>query len=114
MQVADQRLNNINPTDLADAVTAGNLLSQAPISCLLQLIDGYSGCNTVIPDDKVKAAYQAFADTSKYEPLDLKKLAYEQHLEDLSIFPSMLLFIFICLFYYSDLFLHGLWFLVRR
>lgn len=44
---------------------------RVPFSCMYNLIQNHSNCNTFIPEDKRRKAYQAFSDVTGYKPLNL-------------------------------------------
>ena len=59
---------------LCDAIVAGQVVSQQPFSCMIDLINNYSNCYQDIPLAKRKAAYQAFSEVTGYRPANLNNM----------------------------------------
>ena len=63
-----------NGGPLCAALAAGEVVSQQPFSCMVDLINNYSNCDGDIPESKRKAAYKAFTDVTGYRPADLNSI----------------------------------------
>ncbi len=55
---------------LCRATAAGNALFSPPWSCMVELLNNQSVCGTVIPQDKVRAAYDAWSKVTGFVPPD--------------------------------------------
>lgn len=63
-----------------NALSAGQLMNELPFSCMINLINGpYSNCDEDIPEDKRKAAYEAFVNVTGFKPADLTKVVEAQN-----------------------------------
>lgn len=62
---------------LCSAVVAGQVMTQQPWSCMVDLVDQYMNCGQDISEDKRKAAYQAFVNTTGFKGVDYSQIATE-------------------------------------
>lgn len=61
---------NVGP--LGKSVLLGEIASQPPISCMIDLITGpNSNCNTKIPSDRREAAFDAFRQVTNFTPVNV-------------------------------------------
>ena len=56
---------------LCAALAAGQLVNEAPFSCMIDLIVNHSDCDKPIPIEKRVAAYEAFSEVTGYKQADL-------------------------------------------
>lgn len=59
---------------LCAALAAGEVVTQQPFSCMIDLINNYANCDENISSSKRRAAYEAFSDVTGYKPADLNKI----------------------------------------
>ena len=94
--VIDSEGSILEPGSLAYAT---KLPTTPPISCMLNLLTGpYSQCGSRIPDDKLKAAYDAFTEITGYKPVDLGQIFNQLNEEQKTILAFSTLYIFMPIF----------------
>jgi len=59
---------------LCAALAAGQVVTQQPFSCMIDLINNYADCDQDISQSKRVAAYQAFSDVTGYRPANLNTI----------------------------------------
>ena len=74
---------------------ATNLPTKAPISCMLNLLNGpYSQCGATIPDDKRQLSYDVFTEITGYKPIDLNHVFNDLNEEQKTILIFNAFYIF--------------------
>lgn len=64
-----------NSGPLSQAVILAETAKKPPVSCMIDLITGeYSDCDVEIPNDKRKAAYDAFTEVTGFKPYNFNKI----------------------------------------
>lgn len=58
---------------LCAALLAGDVVTQQPFSCMIELINNFSSCDAEIPQAKRQAAFKAFSDVTGYRPMDINR-----------------------------------------
>lgn len=56
---------------LCAALAAGQVASQPPFNCMIDLIQNYSNCGEDIPKPKREAAFKVFSDVTGYKSIDI-------------------------------------------
>ena len=80
---------------LCQAIAAGEIMSQAPFSCMIDLLTGqYSECDIAIPSDKLQAAYNAFTEVTNYQPINLSKVFNDLNTEQKKLIRFNAFYIF--------------------